>query len=141
MSISLYDAMDDLLNLLSTKWTSSGGEKPEIVKVWDKKTTGFGDDFRDQIILDPQKEIISTFSLHADSFLSEVPITIDVRTYSGEKRHNAMMKEIGRILEHDVRTTTGYVDRRIVGFTSFNREYRNMFRATIDVIYRQVHSI
>jgi len=141
MSITLYDAMDDLLDLLSTNWTSNGGEKPEITKVWDKKTTGFGEDFRDQIILDPQKEKISAFSLHADSFLNEVPITIDVRTYSGEKRHNAMMKEIARILKKNVRTTTGYMDRRIIGFSSFNREYRNMFRATIDVIYREVDSV
>jgi len=143
MSITLYDAVADLITLLGGKWnTNIGGTKPEISAIWDKKSAGFGDSFRDQILIQPSKEIIKMFALHADAFLSEAPITLDIRTYSGILRHDATVKEAVKILKNNARrATTGFIDIRVTGVSSYNKDYRNVFRATIDLIYRDLDSL
>ena len=44
MTIATYDVIDDVIDMLKTKWnTSLGGSLPRIERIWDEKVIGFGD--------------------------------------------------------------------------------------------------
>jgi len=138
--ITQYDAIEDLKLMLAGGWDSNaGGEKPDFQAIWDKKVSGLGGDFRDMVLIQPRKEKITQFALFAQAFWHEAPISIDVRTYSGIKRHNATVKEIVRILKNNVRRSAqGFIDVLIDGVDSYNKDYRNIYRAVIDIRYRDV---
>ena len=53
MTITTYDAVDDIIDLLRTKWSSL--RPPHITKVWEKRTVGFIDDRSDEIIVSPKR--------------------------------------------------------------------------------------
>ena len=42
MTITTYDAVNDIIDLIRTKWSSL--RPPHITKVWEKRTVGFIDD-------------------------------------------------------------------------------------------------
>ena len=87
--ITQYDAVEDVKVMLSANWdTNAGGDKPDLQAIWDKKVSGLGGDMRDMILIQPRKERIKAFALFAQAFWHEAPISLDIRTYSGIKRHN-----------------------------------------------------
>ena len=54
MTILTYDAVDDIIDLVRTKWSSL--RPPHITKVWEKRTVGFIDDRSDEVIISPKGE-------------------------------------------------------------------------------------
>ena len=61
MGIAIYDALDDLEDLLQTKW--SIGAVPIISKSYEQKTVGFIDARRNVVLLYPKKENIEYWGL------------------------------------------------------------------------------
>ena len=67
MTILTYDAVDDVIDLLRTKWSSL--RPPHITKVWEKRTVGFIDDRSDEIIISPKGENIEVFGLGGRGYI------------------------------------------------------------------------
>ena len=57
----MYDALDDMLSLLKTKWgtTAKAGTFPEIKIIWDRKVVGLANYTQDTILLTPKRENVS----------------------------------------------------------------------------------
>ena len=133
MAITTYDAVDDVISLIKTKWSNL--RPPTISKIWDKRTVGFIDDRSDQVILSPKGEDISYFGLGGSSFWHDQMIEIEIRTYQDIDRHNSVVKEIVKIFKENI-TGANYTDLRVIGSFSKNYQYRNMFSYVVTISYR-----
>ena len=134
MAITTYDAVDDIIDLIRTKWSSL--RPPHITKVWEKRTVGFIDDRSDEIIVSPKGENIQNFGLGGSSFFHEQIIELDIRTYQNIKRHDKVVKEVVKIIKDNIVGTT-YTDLRVIGSFSRNFQFRNMFDYVITISYRK----
>tara|TARA_R110000851_G_scaffold42514_2_gene105638 strand:- start:7168 stop:7584 length:417 start_codon:yes stop_codon:yes gene_type:complete len=134
MTITTYDAVNDIIDLVRTKWSSL--RPPHITKVWEKRTVGFIDDRSDEIIVSPKGENIEYFGLGGTAFWHEQIIELDIRTYQNIDRHNKVVKEIVKIIKENIVGTT-YTDLRVVGSYSRNFQYRNMFSYVVTISYRK----
>lgn len=136
MAVATYDAVTDLVTMLTAEW--SAGTAPIIRRVWDVKAVGLGSDNQEEIILTPLDEQVTYFSLYGTSHLHTIPILVDIRTFGTLTRHSTVVNEVSRIIKNNVRrSATGFVDVREMMSKSHNQEYRNMFRHTLDVVYRK----
>ena len=134
MAITTYDAVDDIISLIKTKWSNL--RPPHITKVWEKRTVGFIDDRSDEIMVAPKGENIVYFGLGGSSFWHEQILELDIRTYQDLKRHNKVVKEIVKIIKDNVVGTT-YTDLRIIGSFSRNFQFRNMYSYILNISYRK----
>ena len=134
MTITTYDAVNDIIDLVRTKWSSL--RPPHITKVWEKRTVGFIDDRSDEIIVSPKGENIEYFGLGGTAFWHEQILELDIRTYQDIDRHNNVVKEIVKIIKDNIVGTT-YTDLRVVGSYSRNFQYRNMFSYVLTLSYRK----
>ena len=92
MSIITYDAVDEIIELIKTKWSDI--RPPRVSAIWDKRTVGFIDDRRDELLLYPKNENITYFGLGGSAFWHEQIMELEVRTYQDIKRHNEVVKRI-----------------------------------------------
>ena len=136
MTITTYDAVDDIISLIKTKWANL--RPPHITKVWEKRTVGFIDDRSDEIIVSPKGENIEYFGLGGTAFWHEQIIELDIRTYQDIDRHNNVVKEIVKIIKDNIVGTT-YTDLRVTGSYSRNFQYRNMFSYVLTLSYRKAN--
>ena len=136
MTIVTYDAVDDIIDLVRTKWSSL--RPPHITKVWEKRTVGFIDDRSDEIIVSPKGENIEVFGLGGSSFWHEQIIELDIRTYQDIKRHDKVVKEIVGIIKDNIVGAT-YTDLQVIGSFSRNFQFRNMFNYVITLSYRKAN--
>jgi hypothetical protein len=134
MAITTYDAVDDIISLIKSKWSNL--RPPTISKIWDKRTVGFIDDRSDQVILSPKGEDITYFGLGGSSFWHDQMIEMEIRTYQDIDRHNSVVKEIVKIIKDNITGTT-YTDLRVIGSFSKNFQYRNMFSYVVTISYRK----
>ena len=134
MTITTYDAVDDIISLIKSKWSNL--RPPTISKVWDKRTVGFIDDRSDQVILSPKGEDIQYFGLGGSAFWHNQIIEMEIRTYQDIDRHNSVVKEIVKIIKDNITGTT-YTDLRVIGSFSKNYQYRNMFTYVVTISYRK----
>ena len=134
MTITTYDAVDDIISLIKTKWANL--RPPHITRVWEKRTVGFIDDRSDEIIVSPKGENIEYFGLGGTAFWHEQILELDIRTYQDIDRHNNVVKEIVKIIKDNIVGTT-YTDLRVVGSYSRNFQYRNMFSYVLTLSYRK----
>ena len=134
MTITTYDAVDDIISLIKDKWSNL--RPPHITRVWEKRTVGFIDDRSDEIIVSPKGENIEYFGLGGTAFWHEQIIELDIRTYQNIDRHNKVVKEIVKIIKENIVGTT-YTDLRVVGSYSRNFQYRNMFSYVVTISYRK----
>lgn len=138
MTITTYDALDDIISLIKSKWSNL--RPPTISKVWDKRTVGFIDDRSDQVILSPKGEDISYFGLGGSAFWHDQMIEMEIRTYQDIKRHNSVVKEIVKIIKDNI-VGDNYTDLRIIGSFSKNYQYRNMFSYVVTISYRKADPV
>jgi|TARA_R110002020_G_scaffold475706_2_gene711839 hypothetical protein len=136
MTIITYDAVDDIIDLVRTKWSSL--RPPHITKVWEKRTVGFIDDRSDEIILSPKGENIQVFGLGGSAFWHEQIMEMDIRTYQDIKRHDKVVKEVVKIIKENIVGAT-YTDLRVIGSFSRNFQYRNMYSYVITLSYRKAN--
>ena len=134
MTITTYDAVDDIISLIKTKWSNL--RPPTISKVWDKRTVGFIDDRSDQVILSPKGEDIQYFGLGGSAFWHNQIIEMEIRTYQDIDRHNSVVKEIVKIIKDNITGTT-YTDLRVIASFSKNYAYRNMYSYVVTISYRK----
>jgi hypothetical protein len=134
MTITTYDAVDDIISLIKSKWSNL--RPPTISKVWDKRTVGFIDDRSDQVILSPKGEDIQYFGLGGSAFWHNQIIEMEIRTYQDIKRHNSVVKEIVKIIKDNI-TGTNYTDLRVIASFSKNFAYRNMYSYVLTISYRK----
>ena len=138
MTITTYDAVDDIISLIKSKWSNL--RQPTISKIWDKRTVGFIDDRSDQVILSPKGEDISYFGLGGSAFWHDQMIEMEIRTYQDIKRHNSVVKEIVKIIKDNI-VGDNYTDLRIIGSFSKNYQYRNMFSYVVTISYRKADPV
>jgi len=138
MTITTYDALDDIISLIKSKWSNL--RPPTISKVWDKRTVGFIDDRSDQVILSPKGEDISYFGLGGSAFWHDQMIEMEIRTYQDIKRHNSVVKEIVKIIKENI-VGDNYTDLRVIGSFSKNYQYRNMFSYVVTISYRKADPV
>jgi len=136
MTIS-YDMLEQLKSLLNDKWAS--GANPEINPVWRKRSVGFIDDRRDQILLTPKQENITYYGLYGADHLHDISIDIDIRTYQDIDRHNDIVKEVMRIIKANIRGFNKYVDLQVLNSISRNDRMRNMFNHIVTVSFRVIN--
>jgi hypothetical protein len=136
MTIVTYDAVDDIIDLVRTKWSNL--RPPHITKVWEKRTVGFIDDRSDEIIVSPKGENIEYFGLGGSSFWHEQIIELDIRTYQDIKRHDKVVKEVVKIIKENI-TGTSYTDLRVIGSFSRNYLFRNMYSYVLTLSYRKAN--
>ena len=134
MTITTYDAVDDIISLIKSKWSNL--RPPTISKVWDKRTVGFIDDRSDQVILSPKGEDINYFGLGGSAFWHDQMIEMEIRTYQDIDRHNSVVKEIVKIIKDNITGTT-YTDLRVIASFSKNYAYRNMYSYVVTISYRK----
>ena len=134
MTIITYDALDDVISLIKSKWSNL--RPPTISKVWDKRTVGFIDDRSDQVILSPKGESVQIFGLGGSSYFHDQLIELEIRTYQDIDRHNSVVKEIAKIIKDNITGST-YTDLRIISSLSKNFQYRNMFSYVLTISYRK----
>jgi hypothetical protein len=136
MTITTYDAIDDIISLVKTKWSNL--RPPHITKVWEKRTVGFIDDRSDEIIVSPKGENIQYWGLGGSAFWHEQIVELDIRTYQDIDRHNNVVKEIVKIVKDNIVGST-YTDLRVIGSYSRNFQFRNMFSYVITLSYRKAN--
>jgi len=140
-----YDVIEDLKSELCCQWSVAVcvAPKPRFDFIFDAKSTGFIGSTQSVVLIQPLKEQIVSFQLHADSWKHELPVKIDIRTFNGGvARQNATVKEIGRILKNIVRRATAapvtFIDAHLRGGESMDENYRNLFRYVFTIVYRDV---
>jgi len=147
MTIITYDAVDDLKCALCSSWcTSSGGSKPSITIVWEKKVVGFDGNSsgnQETVIIEPLTEPIKPFALHGDAYWHDLHIKIDIRSYKsgGTTRQNTIVKEVTRIIQNIIRRSgTNFLQVILKKSETRNQDYRNMYRHIIDLEYNDVNN-
>ena len=83
MGIITYDAVDEIKSLLKTKWSSI--RPPMVSAIWDKRTVGFMDDTKDQLIIYPKDEVINYFGLNGSNFWHEQILELENNPGAGER--------------------------------------------------------
>ena len=139
----IYDVVADLKTRLTCDWnTMCVGPRPDIQFFWDVKSTGFAGATQEVIIIQPLQEKIVPFALHGDAWKHELPVKIDIRTYSTRARQNSVTKEAGRILKNILRragaSPIAFIDAILKGYESDDSTYRNLFRGWFTIVYRDV---
>lgn len=140
MGSAIYKSLDDLKTVLEEKWntgTSDAGYPPRVVKIWEEKTTGYGDSRNPMILLKPEDETINYFNLYGTNHLHEVNIELDIRTYLNIENHEDVVNEIDRIIKDQIRRSD-FVDLRLTGSESLSHLYRNMYRHILTITYRKI---
>lgn len=136
MGVAIYDALDDAVSLISDNW--SLGARPIIKKSYEYKAVGFVDARRDVILIYPKNENIEYFGLYGVDHLSEVDITIEVRTFQNHDYHNNTVKEVTKIVKDNIRRPD-FIDLMVINTVSGNDPIRNMFKHTIGLKYRKMN--
>jgi len=134
MGIITYDAVDEIKSLLKTKWSSI--RPPMISAIWDKRTVGFMDDRKDQLIIYPKNEVINYFGLGGSNFWHEQILELEIRTYRDIKRHNEVVKKVVNVIKDNI-TGTNYTDLRVIGSYSKNYRFRNMYAYVLTLSFRK----
>lgn len=133
-----YDALDDLKAKLIAQWnaTGAGGTQPTINIIWDKKEVGL-DANQEEVLLTPVLETVKPFDLYGRAYWHEIPIKIDIRSWTTIARHEIIVKEVERIIQNIIRRNAdGFIDLIYMDSESYNPDYRNMFRHVITLKYR-----
>lgn len=133
---TIYDTAGTLKTLLEDNWSLSNN--PDITFVWEERSTGFMDDRRDFILINPTSENPQYFSLYGQDFLHEIYITLDIHTFQNLDHNQSVVNEVFRIIKANIRGST-YVDLVLVNSTHNNDLYRNIFRHSITVRYRKLN--
>lgn len=136
MGLAIYDALDDAVSMLGDNWSISA--RPIIKKSYDYKAVGFVDARRDVILVYPKNENIEYFGLFGVDHMSEIDITIEVRTFMNHDHHNNIVKEISKIVKDNIRREN-FVDLMIINSVSGNDSYRNMFKHSLGLRYRKMN--
>tara|TARA_B100000029_G_C17564120_1_gene954463 strand:+ start:1820 stop:2236 length:417 start_codon:yes stop_codon:yes gene_type:complete len=134
MGIITYDAVDEIKSLLKTKWSSI--RPPMVSAIWDKRTVGFMDDRKDQLIIYPKNEVINYFGLNGSNFWHEQILELEIRTYRDIKRHNEVVKKVVNVIKDNI-TGTNYTDLRVIGSYSKNYRFRNMYAYVLTLSFRK----
>ncbi len=134
MGIITYDAVDEIKSLLKTKWSSI--RPPMVSAIWDKRTVGFMDDTKDQLIIYPKDEVINYFGLNGSNFWHEQILELEIRTYKDIKRHNEVVKKVVNVIKDNI-IGTNYTDLRVIGSYSKNYLYRNMYSYVLTISFRK----
>ena len=138
------DLINDIVKLINDNWTSGGGKRPTVTKIWNTKEVGLADNKAERIIVMLDAETPHIFGLkytdgdghNAYDWMHDVSLSIDVWTGISEDRVLDMVNEVTRILKRNVLLTVGthgYVQMLPTGITSLNEQYRNMYRYMIDI--------
>ena len=85
-----------------------------VSAIWDKRTVGFMDDRKDQLIIYPKNEVINYFGLGGSNFWHEQILELEIRTYRDIKRHNEVVKKVVNVIKDNI-TGTIYTDLRVIG--------------------------
>jgi len=137
-----YDVVADLKTRLTCDWNMCIVAVPRIDFFWDAKATGFLGSVQSTILIQPLKESINTFALHGDAYIHELPVKIDVRTFTTLVTHNSTVKETGRILKNIIRRAgavpVAFLDAILRGYEADDADYRNLFRGAFTIVYRDV---
>jgi len=132
----MYDTATDLKNLISDNWTLS--TKPDITFVWEEKATGFMDDRRDFIIINPTNENPQYFSLYGQDFFHEIYLNVDIHTFQNMDHNQNIVNEVFSIIKTNMRGTN-YVDLMLINSSHNNDLYRNIYRHNITVRFRKIN--
>lgn len=133
---TMYDTAKDLKNLISDNWTLS--TKPDITFVWEEKATGFMDDRRDFIIINPTNENPQYFSLYGQDFFHEIYLNVDIHTFQNMDHNQNIVNEVFSIIKTNMRGTN-YVDLMLINSSHNNDLYRNIYRHNITVRFRKIN--
>lgn len=128
MTITTYDSVTTIKNLIQNKWSTI--RPPRVSAIWEKRTTGFIDDRRDELILYPKNEDIQYWGLGGSAHFHTQLIELEIKTYQDMERHNEVVKKVVKIIKDNI-TGTGYTDLRVVSSFSRNYLYRNMYNYVI----------
>jgi len=138
----LYDVVADLKTALKCDWNPCTVSVPSVEFMWDVKATGFAGSVQNTIIIQPLGEAITPFALHGDAWMHELSVKIDIRTYGTLANHNTVIKEAGRVLKNILRrageTPVAFLDAILKGYESDDADYRNLFRGSFTIVYRDV---
>jgi len=138
----IYDVVQDLKTRLTDDWDCMVSTTPRVDFFWDAKATGFVGSTQNIILIQPLKETINTFALSGAAWIHELPVKIDVRTYTSITDHRDIVKEAGRILKNILRragaTPVAFLDAILKGYESDDADYRNLFRGSFTIVYRDV---
>jgi hypothetical protein len=132
----MYDTATDLKNLIADNWTLS--TKPDITFVWEEKATGFMDDRRDFVLINPTNENPQYFSLYGQDFFHEIYLNIDIHTFQNMDHNQNIVNEVFSIIKTNIRGTN-YVDLMLINSTHNNDLYRNIYRHNITVRFRKIN--
>jgi len=137
-----YDVVADLKLRIATDWCSGVNPVPQVDFIWDEKSTGLAGATKEVVLIQPLKEVITAFQLHGDVWRHDLPVKIDIRTYKTLTRHNAVVKEVGRILKNILRragaSPVPFIQAYLRGYESIDEKYRNMFRGVFTIMYLDV---
>jgi len=135
-----YDVVADLVTRLTDDWTAC--PVPTFELIWDRKATGFVGSKKEIVLIQPLRESISSFQLHGDSWIHELLVKIDIRTFKTLAIQNTVVKEVGRILKNILRragaSPVPFIDAHLRGYESLDEQYRNFFRGVFTIAYRDV---
>lgn len=137
MGVGSYDAIDDVISMLTTEWNYDNDDvpKPKFTKIWEEKSVGIIDDTQDIVVITPGGERLDYFSLYGRDHLHYPVVIIDIRGYGTEERHKNVVDQIDKIIKAQVRRT-GYTDLRITSTRNLSHNYKNMHRWVMEVTYR-----
>ena len=134
MGIFTYDAVTIIQDLITNKWKDI--RPPRISAIWDKRSVGFMDDRRDELVIYPKNEVINYFGIGGQAFWHDQLLELEIRTYRDIKRHNEVVKKVVDIIKENI-TGTGYADLRVVSSFSKNYLYRNMYTYILTLSIRK----
>lgn len=134
MGIFTYDAVTIIQDLITNKWKDI--RPPRISAIWDKRSVGFMDDRRDELVIYPKNEVINYFGIGGQAFWHDQLLELEIRTYRDIKRHNEVVKKVADIIKENI-TGTGYADLRVVSSFSKNYLYRNMYSYILTLSIRK----
>lgn len=66
MGIFTYDAVTIIQDLITNKWKDI--RPPRISAIWDKRSVGFMDDRRDELVIYPKMKLLITLVLEVRRF-------------------------------------------------------------------------
>ena len=134
MGIFTYDAVTIIQDLITNKWKDI--RPPRISAIWDKRSVGFMDDRRDELVIYPKNEVINYFGIGGQALWHDQLLELEIRTYRDIKRHNEVVKKVVDIIKENI-TGTGYADLRVVSSFSKNYLYRNMYSYILTLSIRK----
>lgn len=134
MGIFTYDAVTVVQNLITNKWKDI--RPPRVSAIWDKRSVGFMDDRRDELIIYPKNEVVNYFGIGGQAFWHDQQLELEIRTFRDIKRHNEVVKKVATIIKENI-TGTGYADLRVVSSFSKNYLYRNMYSYILTLSIRK----